>query len=187
MDVSYDDRLRSVTIGALRRLDGSIELADYDPAWTSLFDREARRITSILTHRALAIEHVGSTSVPGLAAKPIVDIVLAVADSADETNYVDDLESSGYVLRIREPDWHEHRLLKGPDTDVNVHVFTSGSAEIDRMLAFRHHLREDSDDRARYEAVKRQLAARRWRYVQQYADAKSEIVAEILGRAMPDP
>ena len=95
------------------------------------------------------------------------------------------MEAAGYVLRIREPDWFEHRLFKGPDIDINLHVFTAGSPEIDRMLAFRDHLRADEADRMLYERAKRQLATRTWAYVQDYADAKSAVVADIMTRAMP--
>jgi GrpB-like predicted nucleotidyltransferase (UPF0157 family) len=129
------------------------------------------------------IEHAGSTSVPGLAAKPIIDIVLAVPDSADEAAYVPALEAAGYVLRIREPEWFEHRLFNGPDTDINLHVFTAGAAEIDKMLLFRDWLRVSDADRAAYLEVKRELAKRTWRHVQHYADAKSAVVEEILARA----
>src|SRR5262249_27232018 len=128
-------------------------------------------------------EHTGSTSVPGLAAKPIIDITLVVADSADEPAYVPALEAAGYVLRIREPDWHEHRGLKGPDTIVNLHVFSRGCAEIERMLIFRDRLRSDDAERELYEAVKRELAEKDWEYVQHYADAKSEVVEAIIARA----
>jgi GrpB-like predicted nucleotidyltransferase (UPF0157 family) len=88
------------------------------------------------------------------------------------------------VLRIREPDWFEHRLFKGPDTNVNVHTFSAGCEEVDRMLAFRDWLREHDDDRDLYLAAKRELAAREWRYVQNYADAKSGVIAEIVERAL---
>ena len=152
----------------------------------ALYEREAARIRSLLGDRVRLLEHAGSTSVPGLAAKPIIDIELAVPDSADEPAYVPDLEAGGYVLRGREPDWFEHRLFKGTDPAVNLHVFTEGSPEIDRTLAFRDRLRTDEDDRRLYEATKRELAARDWVYVQDYADAKDEIVAAILGRAMAE-
>ena len=101
------------------------------------YEREEARIRSVLGRRVIRIEHVGSTSVPELPAKPIVDIVLEALDSADEPAYVPAMESAGYVLRIREPDWFEHRLFKGPDTDVNVHVFTAGCEEVEQMLLFR--------------------------------------------------
>ena len=132
----------------------------------------------------MLLEHVGSTSVPGLSAKPIIDIVLAVANSADESSYVPLLEEKGFVLRIREPDWFEHRVLKTPDIAGNLHVFSVGCEEIDRMLAFRNWLRSDDDDRRFYEETKRELAARTWKDIQNYADAKSEIVQEILARAL---
>jgi GrpB-like predicted nucleotidyltransferase (UPF0157 family) len=175
--------IRAVTIGQPQRISGPIQLVEYDPAWPELFRREAARIRGALGSRALLVEHAGSTSVPGLAAKPIIDIVLAVPDSADEGAYVPAMEAAGYVLRIREPDWFEHRLFKGPDTNVNIHVFTAGSPEIDRMLAFRDHLRTNDEDRALYERAKRRLAAQHWEFVQNYADAKTEVVEEIIARA----
>jgi GrpB-like predicted nucleotidyltransferase (UPF0157 family) len=132
------------------------------------------------------LEHAGSTSVPGLAAKPIIDIVLGVADPADEASYVPPMEAGGYVLRIREPDWHQHRVFKGPDTDINLHVFAADSPEIERMLAFRDRLRTDDDERQRYLAAKRELAARHWTFVQDYADAKGEVVEGIIARAMAE-
>jgi GrpB-like predicted nucleotidyltransferase (UPF0157 family) len=131
----------------------------------------------------MRIEHAGSTSVPGLAAKPVIDIVLVVADSADENGYVPALESANYRLRTREPEWHEHRLFKGPDTNVNLHVFSSGCLEIDRMLTFRDWLRSHEADRELYERTKRSLAQREWNNVQEYADAKTAVVEEILERA----
>ncbi len=177
------ERIERVTIGAPARLDGRVTLVGYDPAWPLVFAREADRIRGVLGDRVLLLEHVGSTSVPGLLAKPILDMLLVVADSADEAAYVEPLEAAGYVLRIREPDWHEHRLLKGPDTDVNLHVYTAGSGEIERNLLFRDRLRVDREDRDLYARTKRELAARTWKYVQNYADAKSDIIEEILLRA----
>jgi GrpB-like predicted nucleotidyltransferase (UPF0157 family) len=143
---------------------------------------EADRIRTALGKRALLVEHVGSTSVPGLAAKPVIDIVLVVADSADEQAYVPSLERAGYVLRIREPEWYEHRMLKGPDTNVNLHVFSPDCGEVERMLVFRDRLRSHEPDRKRYELAKRELARQDWKYVQNYADAKSAVVEEIIAR-----
>jgi GrpB-like predicted nucleotidyltransferase (UPF0157 family) len=164
-------------------LDGPITLVEYDPAWPRLYQREAARIHAALGKRALLIEHVGSTAVPGLAAKPHIDTLVVVADSSDEASYVPALETAGYVLRIREPDWHEHRLFEGPDTDLNLHVFSEGCPEIERMLGFRDHLRRNEADRLLYESTKRRLARQTWRYVQHYADAKTAVVEEILTRA----
>jgi GrpB-like predicted nucleotidyltransferase (UPF0157 family) len=178
-----DEEMRQYTVGEPKVHDASITLAEYDPAWPQLFAREEALIRSALGERARLVEHAGSTSVPDLAAKPIIDIVLAVPDSADEPEYLPDLEAAGYVLRIREPDWHEHRMfIRAAEIAVQVHVFTAGSPEIDRMLAFRDRLRSSPEERDRYLAAKRELAARRWRYVQDYADAKTAIVEEILAR-----
>jgi GrpB-like predicted nucleotidyltransferase (UPF0157 family) len=160
-----------------------VVLVEYDPAWPGLYEREAARIRGALGAAVVGLAHVGSTSVPGLAAKPIVDVVLTVADSADEASYVPALEAAGYVLRIREPGWLEHRMFKGPDTDVNLHVFSVGEPEVGRMVAFRDRLRASEADRVLYERTKRGLAGRDWAYLQQYADAKAGVVADILGRA----
>ena len=184
-----DDRdayMSSVTIGARRRVDGPMLLADYDPGWPALYEREAARVRGILGDRVLLLEHAGSTSVPGLPAKPIIDMLLAVADSADEPAYVPAMEAAGYRLRIRESAWHEHRLFKGPDTDINLHTFSAGSSEVDRMLAFRDRLRTHDDERERYLATKRELAARHWVFVQDYADAKGEVVEGIIARALAE-
>jgi GrpB-like predicted nucleotidyltransferase (UPF0157 family) len=101
-------------------LSGRILLVDYDPRWADLFERQAERIRAALAKKALRIEHVGSTSVPGLPAKPIVDVVLVATDSADEGAYLPALVSSGYRLHVRESDWHEHRMFKGPDSEVRI-------------------------------------------------------------------
>jgi GrpB-like predicted nucleotidyltransferase (UPF0157 family) len=178
-----DEDLQRTRIGPMTPHNAPIVLVEYDSRWPKLFMREACRIRAALSDLAIRVEHVGSTSVPGLAAKPIIDIVLVVPDSADEPAYVPALESAGYVLHIREPDWFEHRLLNGPDTDVNLHVFSAGATEIDRMLMFRDWLRSHDADRDAYLAVKRALAQRTWRHVQHYADAKSDIVRQIVDRA----
>lgn len=167
----------------MRPHDAPITLIDYDPRWPELFTREARRIRETLGERAVMIEHVGSTSVPGLVAKNIIDILLVVADSSDERSYVQDLERAGYRLTIREPDWHQHRLFKGPDTNINLHIFTIGSPEIDRHLLLRDWLRTNPKERELYAVTKRKLAAQKWHYVQNYADAKSTVIEEMITRA----
>jgi GrpB-like predicted nucleotidyltransferase (UPF0157 family) len=180
---AYDEALAKTTVGGAQPLAKPIEIAEYDSEWPRLYEREERRIRSILGERVIRIEHVGSTAVPGLPAKPIVDIALEVPDSADEPAYVPEMEAAGYVLQVREPDWFEHRMFKGPDTNVNLHTFTAGCAQVDRMLLFRDWLRADAADRERYATAKRELAARDWKYMQQYADAKTAVVGEILSRA----
>src|SRR5262249_1536056 len=101
----------------------------------------------------------------------------------DEAAYVPALQARGYVLRIREPDWHEHRSLKGPDTNINLHVFSEGSSEIERMLLFRDRLRADDSERELYEAAKRELAQREWAYVKNSADATRTVVEALIARA----
>ena len=178
-----EEQIRAAWVQEPTPLAGRIVIADYDPDWPRLFRREADRVRAALGDRALRIEHTGSTSVPGLAAKPIIDMLLVVADSAEERAYVPALEAAGYRLVIREPDWWQHRVLKGPDTNVNLHVYTPDCPEVERYLIFRDRLRSDPADREHYQQVKRELAQRDWTYVQQYADAKTEVVEEIIARA----
>jgi GrpB-like predicted nucleotidyltransferase (UPF0157 family)/ligand-binding SRPBCC domain-containing protein len=185
---STEDEIRAHTIGALTPLSGRIQIVDYDPHWPDLFAREAASIREALGARALRIEHAGSTSVPGLAAKPVIDIVLVVANSADEPSYVPALEAAGYTLRIREANWYEHRMLEGSASGraVNLHVFSDGCPEIARMLCFRDRLRNHAGDRELYQRTKKDLAREGWTHVQNYADAKTRVVEEIMARALHD-
>lgn len=157
-----------------------VELVPSDPRWKDLFEDEARRIRQALGSAARLIEHVGSTAVPGLAAKPIVDVVLEVADTTDEEAYVPHLEHLDYEVRLREPDWYQHRLLIRVDPAVNLHVFSEGCEETERMIVFRDRLRESPEDRERYSRLKFELVQVRWPSVQDYANAKSELVEAIL-------
>jgi GrpB-like predicted nucleotidyltransferase (UPF0157 family) len=178
-----EEQIQAAQLGVLVPLAGPVQIVDYDPEWPRLFEREVERVQAALGDRMLLLEHIGSTSVPGLAAKPKIDMLLVVADSADEPAYVPSLEAAGYVLQVREPDWYEHRMFKGPDTDVNLHVYTLGCPESDRVLLFRNWLRGNVSDRQLYERSKRELARVDWKYMQNYADAKTVVVEEILARA----
>jgi GrpB-like predicted nucleotidyltransferase (UPF0157 family) len=178
-----EEKIREVAVGELKPFDSSITLVEYDPLWPEYFAREAWRIKNILGNRALRVEHVGSTSVPGLMAKPIIDMLLVVTDSANEPSYATALEAAGYRLTIREPDWHQHRLFKGPEININLHVFTEGSEEIHRTVLLRDWLRTNRADRELYARTKRELASKKWKYVQNYADAKGEVIEGILARA----
>jgi GrpB-like predicted nucleotidyltransferase (UPF0157 family) len=173
----------SIYVGGPPKKNQDVVIADYDPIWPHWFESAAFRIREALGDKVLQLDHVGSTSVRGLPAKPLIDINLVVADTTDEDAYVPPLEAIGYKLRIREPDWFEHRLLRGYGPPVQVHVFNPGCEELERMVRFRDHLRTNDDDRELYARTKRELAAQKWEYVQNYADAKTEVVQEILARA----
>lgn len=183
---SIEERLRAVTLGALQPLTSKIIIAAYNDAWPRQFAREAETIRAALGARALLLEHTGSTSVPGLPAKPIIDIALVVADPADEAAYVPALEAAGYSLRIRESEWYQHRMLKRTEPDVNLHVFGPDCEEVARMLLMRDWLRRDAADRELGARTKRELARRDWTYTQEYADAKGDIIQAILKRARGD-
>ncbi len=178
-----EDYLRKHTLGELKPRSTPIVLVAYDPAWPDRFQDEAGRIRNAIGEQALRVEHVGSTSVPGLLAKPIIDILLVVADSANEALYVAELEEAGFRLHVREPGWYEHRMFKGQQNDVHLHVFSQGCPEVERMLAFRDWLRTNEADRELYARSKQALANLEWKYTQNYADAKGPVVQEILSRA----
>jgi GrpB-like predicted nucleotidyltransferase (UPF0157 family) len=181
-----EEQLRAIHVGPLQPLNGKVFIAPYSEEWPRMFAAEAEKIRAALGERVLLLEHAGSTSVPGLAAKPIIDIVLVVADPADEAAYVPALEAAGYTLRAREPHWYQHRALKYTEPDVNLHVFGPDCEEVTRMLLMRDWLRRHEADRKLYERTKLELAQRNWTYRQEYADAKSEVVQDILARAALD-
>jgi GrpB-like predicted nucleotidyltransferase (UPF0157 family) len=186
-DEKRNAEILAAMVGDAEPGSGPVLLADPDDRWPEVFRKEEERVRRALSaDRIVAVHHVGSTSVPDLPSKPIIDMLLVVPDSSDEAAYVPPMEDAGYTLRIREPDWHEHRLLVGPPQAprINLHVFSADSPEVERMLRFRDRLRTNDDDRRQYADVKRELASQEWRYVQHYADAKSKIVEEILARSI---
>jgi GrpB-like predicted nucleotidyltransferase (UPF0157 family) len=160
-----------------------ITISPYDPGWPVRYRREEDRIRFALGERALAVEHVGSTAVPGLAAKDRVDIDLIVADPADEDAYVPALTAVGYTLRTREPHWYEHRCLWTDDHDVTLHVFGPDCDEHLRHLIFRDWLRAHPDDRDRYAAHKHDVAAEHPLSMAHYVAGKAGVIVDILRRA----
>jgi GrpB-like predicted nucleotidyltransferase (UPF0157 family) len=178
-----DEEKAQIWVQGQTPLKGTVELVDYDPDWPNQYEKHRQAIVEQLGDKIVLLEHVGSTSVPGLAAKPRIDILLIVEDSSDEAAYLPQLEAAGFELHIREVEWHEHRCLKGFEPDANLHVFSPGCVEIERMVGFRDWLRTHDDDRMLYESTKRRLAAQEWDFIQDYADAKSAVVEEIRIRA----
>lgn len=160
----------------------TIVVVPYRQDWPETFRLHAARIAAALGDAALQIEHIGSTAVPGLAAKPIVDMLVVVADSADEDAYLPALERAGYALRVREPAFEEHRMLRTAERDVHVHVhvLSAGSPEVGRYLRFRDALRGTPFLRARYQALKQALATQEWQDMNAYAEAKSGMIEAII-------
>lgn len=158
----------------------AVEIADYDPLWPVRFAELAMRISSGLSGISHQLEHIGSTSVPGLAAKPIIDMLLIVPDAADEPAYLPALCSLGYQLRVREPEFYEHRMVRTPARDVHVHVFSKGCPENERYVLFRDYLRRYPAQRDAYAALKRELAQRVWADMNAYAAAKTAFVERTI-------
>jgi GrpB-like predicted nucleotidyltransferase (UPF0157 family) len=161
-----------------------LELVDYDPVWPGVFQTHSAAIVTALGKTVLRLEHIGSTSVPGLAAKPIVDILVVVPDASDEDAYLPQMETAGYELRVREPDFHEHRMFRTRSKDVHIHIYGPDSPEIMRHLTFRDRLRKHAGDRQLYEDTKRKLLTQEWADMDAYADAKTEVIEAIIAAAL---
>lgn len=177
---------RSIPVNTPTPVDGQVILVAYEDRWPAMYASEAAIICEALGEKALLVEHIGSTSVPGLIAKPCIDILLAVADSAHEDAYVPALDAAGFVLRLRHPDWNEHRAFKSERINVNLHVWSVDSPEIARHLGFRDWLRTHPEDRDLYAAAKREIANGHVLVMSDYADAKDAVVRQIQARIDAD-
>jgi len=175
------DERDDVLIGG--REERVIEIVAYQAGWPERFEEEKARIEAAVGSAARRVEHIGSTAVPGLAAKPVVDVMVTVDDPDDEASYLPALERAGYVLRVREPG---HRMFRTPELDVHVHVWRADSEDEERHVEFRDRLRSSAEDRAEYEQTKRELAGQ-LRDMNAYADAKSDVIAKIVARASSHP
>ncbi len=178
MTSERDAQLDEALIGGREKR--SIVIVDYDGGWPTRFEELAFRINAVLGATALFVEHIGSTAVPGLSAKPIIDILLAVENLEEEGAYVGPLESAGFVLRVRESG---HRMFRTPEKNVHIHVYERNAVQIADYRDLRDWLRVSAADRDLYSATKKQLAQQEWADMNYYADAKTAVVQEILGRA----
>ena len=178
MKPEADARLDAVLIGGREKR--SIVIVDYDPSWTQRFEALAQTIRDAAGEKAVSVEHIGSTAVPGLAAKPIIDVLLTVMDVEDEAAYIPALEEAGFVLRVREPG---HRMLRTRAKDVHVHVFHPGDDAVPKYRDLRDWLRVDEADRTLYADTKKLLARQRWSDMNDYADAKTDVISQILAHA----
>jgi len=180
--VSSNRRRRRPDVATVELVGGAEALQaglhGHDERWAGVFLDHQRRIRAVVP--GADVHHIGSTSVPGLAAKPIVDILVTVDDITAEEDHVDALLAAGYELRVREPG---HRLVRTPARDVHVHLYERDAPAVHDYLLLRDHLRSDADDRDRYESTKRALLSRRWDDMNDYADAKTEVISAIKARA----
>jgi GrpB-like predicted nucleotidyltransferase (UPF0157 family) len=174
-DPAFDQELDRILIGD--RQPGPVTLAEYDPDWPRRFAAIRADLTEALGQRAARIEHIGSTAVPGLVAKPIIDILVTVGAVEDEDAYAPAIEALGYELRVREPG---HRMFRPATKDVHVHVWGTGSDEPEDYLLLRDRLRSSPADRQAYEQLKRELAVRNWPDLNYYAEAKGPLIAKLL-------
>jgi GrpB-like predicted nucleotidyltransferase (UPF0157 family) len=182
--IDTDDELEfrgGVLLGRTR--DDPIEVVNYDPRWPGKFKRMRQRLVHALGPEAVQIEHIGSTAVPGLAAKPIIDIQVSVADVEDEDAYRAAIESCGFVLRYREAG---HRYFRPPPAkprEYQLHVCTVGSRWEREHLLFRDFLRTHAEEAAQYETVKHDVAGHHRDNRIAYMDAKQPFIAQMLTEA----
>jgi len=158
----------------------AIVIESYNPKWPGIFDEHRCRINEALGAVARRVDHIGSTAVTGLAAKPIVDIQISVPDVEDEPSYLEPLVAAGYRLRVREPG---HRMFRTPELDVHIHVCDAGSEWERRHLLLRDWLRQSVDDREAYANLKTELQRQGWETMNHYADAKTALIREMTVRA----
>jgi GrpB-like predicted nucleotidyltransferase (UPF0157 family) len=158
----------------------AIVIEPYSSTWTSTFEEHRRCIETVLGATARRVDHIGSTAVPGLAAKPIIDIQVSVLDVEQESSYLEPLVAAGYRLRVREPG---HRMFRTADLAVHVHVCGAGSEWERRHLLLRDWLRESAEDREAYAALKAELQTQDWETMNHYADAKATLISEMTIRA----
>ena len=182
LDLTGDKAAKRAVGNRPANVTSPITVDAYNPEWPAMFAEEEAVIRAALGAKALAVEHVGSTAVPGLAAKNRLDIDLIVADPAEEDAYVPPLEAAGYLLRTRDPDWYEHRCLWTHDHGVNLHVFGPDCDEYLRHLILRDWLRTHPEDRDRYAAVKYRVAQEHPMDMALYVQGKSAIIIDILKR-----
>jgi GrpB-like predicted nucleotidyltransferase (UPF0157 family) len=173
-----DAVLDEILVGGMEP--ATIRVVAYDPSWPDRFEAEEKRLRAALGERARRIEHIGSTAVPGLAAKPIVDVLVEINQFEDHARYCESLQAAGYELRVREAN---HLMFRTPDRDVHVHIWPAGSENIEPHLIFRDWLRSHPDDRRLYERTKQELARRAWPDMNYYAEAKNPVIGKIMARA----
>ncbi|MDB4992468.1 MAG: hypothetical protein JWL75_713 [Parcubacteria group bacterium] len=176
-----NEPLETGLIGGVEKRD--IKVVEYDSDWPEKFTGQENIIRQALGDSALAIEHIGSTSVPGLAAKPIIDILLIVEDPGKEELYLPQLLKAGYELRVREPDYFEHRMVRTPDKDVHIHIYPPSAPDVERYRLVRNELRQNKELRDKYGKLKQELASRDWQDMNEYSAAKTEVIDEIIAAA----
>jgi GrpB-like predicted nucleotidyltransferase (UPF0157 family) len=161
-------------------------IAAYNASWPAWYETMSDLILMALGPVVLALDHVGSTAVPGLDAKPIIDVDLTVADGAAEATYVPALEASGFQLVIREPWWYGHRLLRHSEPACNLHVWSPDCPETARHLIFRDWLRANPDEREIYLRAKHAASDQTTAAggdVEAYNAHKQAVIRQIYGRA----
>ena len=169
-----------------RTAERAIEIVEHQDVWAAWYLDVVASVRGALGWRVLGLQHVGSTSVRGLPAKPIIDVDLTVADPHDEAAYVPALERAGFVLHRREPWWYGHRLLRHDNPRTNLHVFGPESPELWRHRLFRDWLLARPDERELYARTKREAAAATHdaaEGVASYNGRKHAVVLEIYARA----
>ena len=163
-----------------------VEVVPHDPRWRDAFEAEAERVAAALCENVVAIHHVGSTAIPGIHAKPVVDLLVEVGDLAEVDARSAAMESLGYEV-MGEYGIPGRRFFRKDDREGtrthNVHAFQAGSGEVERHLAFRDYMIAHPGDAQRYGELKRKLAEEHPRSLDGYMDGKDGFIQEMDRRA----
>ncbi|WP_137291822.1 GrpB family protein [Nocardioides dongxiaopingii] len=178
-EVPSAEEIDAARVAVSARAPETVEVVPPDPAWSQWYDAVCSRVVAALGEQVVSIAHVGSTSVPGLPAKPVVDVDLLVPDPADEEAWLPQLEAAGFELRVREPEWEEHRCLRGTDPACNLHVFAPDSRESRRHRMFGAWLRTHPADRELYASVKQEVARRGFTDAMLYNNEKAWVIYDL--------
>ena len=162
-------------------LSDHVELREHDPSWAELFEAERLRLAPVFDEQAVAIEHIGSTSVPDLCAKPIVDILVGLRELDLSGGHVEAMQSLGYEYLGEYGLPGRLFFHKGEPRTHNVHVVEHGGEHWERQLTFRDALRADPEERRRYDAFKRRLAAE-GHSREVYTELKTPFIREVEAR-----
>lgn len=165
---------------------GTVKLVAYNPAWEKSFAKEAKKIAAVFSDDALDIQHVGSTAIPGIVAKPIVDIGVTVSSLKQARKYIDSLQAIGYTLKLNDPRAERLFFTKGPEEKRThyLHIGESDHDYIADMVTFRDYLRNNPDEAHKYSELKKKLAVAYADKREVYTAQKEAFVKNILEKTI---
>ncbi|MDP3965165.1 MAG: GrpB family protein [bacterium] len=160
-----------------------MNLVSYTTDWSQLFQKEKNNLTSLLGSEAVDVQHIGSTAIPGIASKPIVDIIVLLPSFQDALKYIDRLQELGYEYSEERSSTERHFFTKGEPVTVHLSLTDRSTSYWDRQIIFREYLLHHPDAAKEYEALKRSLIQRYPEGREEYSSGKSEFISIVLKKA----